>query len=216
MRKAIQDKTAGSMLVKTKFDPTFLSGSNARLEPGAWNQMSEPEKVKARTIFTLLRGHHRAWQSLGEIAIADYVNGNADRLDLEVGRPQVQNYGNLIFSIDSSNNITHAMGLDAFDPHSADKFLLDADIDNWIENFGQHIKDKGRFPITAQKIIAYINKDRMTPLGLTEYGNTEGLYLAEGMVMGWNKQAQTMKAKVWGQKNVPAGLLARAKYLGWA
>jgi hypothetical protein len=87
--------------------------------------------------------------------------------------------------------------------------------DSWIEVYGKYIKDKNSFPAFAKSVLAHVNEERMALLNLAPYTIDEERYLAEGLVQGWDKQANAVGIKVRAGKGVPSGLMARAKYLGF-
>ncbi|WP_325342778.1 hypothetical protein [Xylophilus sp.] len=216
-RAARQAWEGTRLLLKMKFDPRFYAGSNKPVDDKPY-AMDENDRAKATHLLNGLRANVRAWQTLGQVVIADNLIGNYDRIAFESW--EVTNFGNLIFSRDSSGNITHALGYDAVDPSSTlEKLLFGTNIDWWKANFGQYIKEKHTFLAASQRVINHINRHRMEPLGLAPFGRNvtanEVRYFEQGLVIGWDKLANAIGVKVRSGKAIPSGLMARARYLGW-
>lgn len=211
-------RSGGCILIKMNFDPKFATSANKgvpkdKTEAGD-KIMTADDQRKARELFEGLRNNDKAWQTLGQVCIADYIVGNADRIDLEGGK--VQNFGNLIFSKNAQGQITHALGYDAVNPFAGiQKNMYGSDIDDWVMNYGEVIRDKRTFHKQATAIIADINAKRMLPLKLKPFSAREATALGTGLVAGWDDQAKAIRSRSAGGGGIPSGLMARAVWLGW-
>ena len=218
MKDALQKvNSKQSILVKMYQDASFTSTPNkAVLDDGGFpeNIMTDNDRMKSRSMFNKLRGNRAAWQSLGQVAIADALIGNSDRLTLSP--PGVTNFGNLIFSTNAQGDIIHALGYDTIDPFTGNpKLLHGQDIREWISSFGAHILSKTKFTAIAMGVMSDIKRHRLDPLQMAPYTDGEAQALSEGLSMGWDKQAMWISSTVQSGKGIPSGLMARAKYLGW-
>lgn len=206
-----------TVLLKMKYDPRFYAASNRPVD-GQSRAMDEDDKAKATHLFNGLRANTKAWQTLGQVAIADNLIGNNDRIAFDGWT--VTNFGNLIFSRDAQGKITHALGYDAVDPYGGPaKQIFGTDIEYWTSNFGCFIKEKHTFVAAAHSVVRHINEARMEPLGLAPFGKNiaanEAQFLAQGLMIGWDKLANAIGMRVRNGRSVPSGLMARARYLGW-
>jgi hypothetical protein len=203
-------------LVKMRFDPTFHSSTAHDVEASCGKKAMTPtERADATTLFSSLRGNIRAWETLGQVLIADAVIGNHDRFNISSGT--VGNFGNLIFSRDANGRVMRAQGYDSLDPFSGvSSMMYGVDIQEWIDSDGKYIKDnKAVFPGLAQKIVDNMNEWRMRPLKLADYGSAEVTWFWQGMGAAWDKLARDISTKVTKGQGIPSGVMARAKYLGW-
>ncbi len=233
LRRAIVAASRGeNHLTKMKFDPTFFCTSAAEpiaMGGKAWQAMSPADEAKSILLFTALRGNKDAWRSLGQVIFADGMIGNNDRINFMNG--SVSNFGNLIFSRDTSGNVTRALGYDTYFAYAdSAKLMYGTNLDTqtapqaipggpaeygWIESCGKWIK-KNMLPRLAAGIIASINKQRMLPFNLAPYSSTEEeQYLLDGLRQGWARQETNIGMKLRQGKGLPSGVVARAKYLGF-
>ncbi len=171
-----------------------------------------------------LAGNTKAWKSLGRIAAADALLGNADRIDIDAG--EIANWGNLQFR-EFNGQISKAIGLDSMDgaPNSYLAILYetpdnDSFMTEWRNRFGRFLKTPKDALPQMKIIMERANKrmfDDFSEQG--SWGDKEAKALYDGFVDGIKTLKPQMKslAKKQAQATTkPTILLERFKYLGWA
>jgi hypothetical protein len=179
-----------------------------------------------------LQGNERAWKSLGEVMAGDFFIGNTDRATFEAAhviptsrtgkiapaRTRLMNAGNIFFKFDTNGDIKKAVALDNFDPNSNATNLSSTDITEWIRQCAPVLNNQAERMQFATGIVAQMITHAADMGTAIDFYMLEETFLASGIESGISKLKTRLVTEFNhkdNKKNIPAGVVARMKYLGW-
>jgi hypothetical protein len=201
-----------AFFVKMKYRQRFTDLQ----KPGFGGLFEDGQKNELLDMMGKLERNENFWKSLGEVVCTDFFIGNGDRIMWvgPKGEAHIQNSGNIFLKSDRAGVVKKSLHLDFFNTFGGDPGNLTIrDIQEWKEQFAPCLKDEWRAIQFADSVVEAICNHAAGADVYVPLGQVEAKYFLNGFMDAKNKLKGELARR--NRNQLPAGVVARAVYLGW-